>query len=593
MKVIRQPIVSVLGHVDHGKTTLLDRIRGTAVAQREAGLITQHIGATEVPVEVIKKVAGGLLEKMRVETTIPGLLIIDTPGHEAFTTLRKRGGALADLAILVVDVNEGFQPQTIESLTILRTFRTPFVVALNKIDRIPGWAAMEGEPFTKSFAAQEEEVKRELEKRLYQVVGELHEHGFQSERFDRVERFEKQVSIVPVSAVTGEGTPELLVLLTGLAQRFLENRLEVSHETLGRGTILEVKEERGLGTTIDVILYEGRMKRGDTIVIGGKKGPIVSTIRAILKPKPLDEIRDPRFRFNHVKEAFPASGIKIAAPRIDEALAGSQVYVVAKGEEEKAVRELEKERETIALSRKEPGVVVKTDTIGALEAMVKILQQNSVPIRLADVGDVSKRDVIEAAAVKEKDRMRAVILGFNVTVLPDAAARAAQLGVKIILGNVIYRLVEEYEEWVGEERERIRREELDVIGRPTKIRLIPGMVFRQSKPAIVGVEVLEGLLKPRDELLNSEGVVIGAVKGLQEEGVNIPFAEKGREVAASIEGPVIGRQVKEGETLYANLAEEHVKLLAGKYKGELSQGELQVLEELKALKRRTNPLWGM
>src|SRR3989304_4493766 len=221
MKVYRQPIVSVLGHVDHGKTTLLDKIRGTTVAQREAGFITQHIGATEIPMEVIKKTCGPLLEKMNIKTTIPGLLIIDTPGHEAFTTLRKRGGALADMAVLVVDINEGFKPQTLESHTILRTFKTPFILALNKIDRIQGWIEKEGLSFTESFLSQREDVKRVLDERLYETVGTLHGHGFQSERFDRVERFEKQVAIVPVSGRTGEGIPELLVLLTGLAQRFL------------------------------------------------------------------------------------------------------------------------------------------------------------------------------------------------------------------------------------------------------------------------------------------------------------------------------------------------------------------------------------
>jgi translation initiation factor 5B len=593
MKDIRQPIVSVLGHVDHGKTTILDRIRGTTVAQREAGLITQHIGATEIPMEDIKRVCGPLLERMKIQTNIPGLLIIDTPGHEAFTTLRKRGGALADIAVLVVDINEGFQPQTIEALTILRTLKTPFILALNKIDKIKGWVPKEGVSFTASFGLQSDGVKTFIENRIYEIVGALHEYGFQSERFDRVEKFEKQVAIVPVSGATGEGIPELLVLLTGLAQRFLESRLEITIEGPGRGAVLEVKDERGLGTTIDVILYDGRIKKGDRIAVGGKEGVITTKVRAILKPKPMDEIRDPKFRFDHIKEVYAASGVKVAAPQLDTAVAGSQLYVVAGDEEEKIKEAMTKELEGAVISTDEVGVVVKTDTIGALEAMVKILKEASIPIRLADVGDVTKRDIIEAAAVKEKDSTRAAVLAFNVSTLSDALIRSSELGVKIIENNIIYKIIEDYDEWTKEIREQEKKEEFETLVRPVKIRIIPGLVFRQNKPAVVGVEVLEGTLKPRYELLNKEGVVVGVVKGMQDEGEAISLAEKGKEAAVAIDGPTIGRQVKEGEVLYGELPEPHARLLLHKYQHELSPGELEVLEDVKAMKRKTNPLWGM
>jgi translation initiation factor 5B len=593
MKAIRQPIVSVLGHVDHGKTTLLDRIRGTTVAEREAGLITQHIGATEIPLDTVKKVSGPLLDAMKVKTTIPGLLIIDTPGHEAFTTLRKRGGALADIAVLVVDINEGFQPQTNESLTILKTFKTPFIIALNKIDRIRGWKPVEGESFTKSFAVQSAEVKGVVDTKLYEIVGSLHEHGFESERFDRVTSFEKQVVIIPVSGVTGEGIPELLVLLSGLAQRYFEKRLEISPESPGKGTILEAKEERGLGTTLDVILYEGMIKRGDIIAVGGKKGTIITNVRAILKPQPLDEIRDPKFRFNHIPRAYAASGVKIAAPKIDDALAGSPVYVISRGEEQKVKEEIGKEIEDVVIKTEDIGIIVKTDTIGILEAMVKILGESQIPIRLADVGDVTKRDVIEASAVREKDRSRAVIMAFNVAILPDALSRSSELDIKIIENNIIYKIVEDYEEWLRELKEKEKKEELDYLVRPTKIKLIPGTVFRQNKPAVIGIEIVEGVIKPKVGLLNGEGNMVGTVKGLQDKGENIPMADKGSEVAAAIEGPTIGRQIKEGEVLYSDIPEPHARLFRGKYQDELTSGELEVLEIIKDLKRKTNPLWGM
>ena len=323
MKKIRQPIIAVLGHVDHGKTTLLDRIRKTNVAGKEAGGITQHIGATEVPIEVVKEIAGPLLSLWKGEIKLPGLLFIDTPGHEAFTSLRARGGSLADLAILIIDVNEGFQPQTLESIEILKKYKTPFIVAANKIDRIKGWKVKENEAFLLNFKKQDQRAQQELETKLWEVIGKFYELGFQANRFDRVQDFTKELAIVPISAKYGIGVAELLVLIAGLSQKYLEQKLKIEVEGPARGTILEVREELGLGTTIDVIIYDGTLKKDDTIVVGGKDRAIVTKIRALLKPKPLDEIRDPRFRFDHVEEVAAASGIKIAAPDLDGALAGS------------------------------------------------------------------------------------------------------------------------------------------------------------------------------------------------------------------------------------------------------------------------------
>jgi translation initiation factor 5B len=282
---LRTPIVVVMGHVDHGKTTLLDKIRGTAVAKGEAGLITQHIGATEVPLRVVQDFCNS---RFGAEFQVPGLLFIDTPGHHAFTSMRSRGGSLADLAVLIVDINEGFQPQTIESLTILKRFKTPFVVAANKIDRIGGWLPVPNAPFAKSLKAQSNRVVEELDTRLYELVGELYKYGFDGDRYDRISDFTRTIGIVPISAVTGEGVPDLLMILVGLAQKFLKENLKLTATGPGVGTILEVKEERGLGTTLDVILYNGEFKSGDTVIVGTAHEPVITKIRALLKPKPLE-----------------------------------------------------------------------------------------------------------------------------------------------------------------------------------------------------------------------------------------------------------------------------------------------------------------
>jgi len=177
----RQPIVVVLGHVDSGKTSLLDKIRKTAVQARESGGITQHIGASIFPKETLIEICCTLLSKVGGDIKVPGILVIDTPGHEVFSNLRIRGGSAADFSIIVTDVMKGVEAQTVESLEILRQRRVPFVVALNKIDMISGWKPGSNSFVTESLKRQSPSVIEILDRQLYTVVGSLSRLGFRSE----------------------------------------------------------------------------------------------------------------------------------------------------------------------------------------------------------------------------------------------------------------------------------------------------------------------------------------------------------------------------------------------------------------------------
>ncbi|MEM5853562.1 MAG: translation initiation factor IF-2 [Candidatus Aenigmatarchaeota archaeon] len=568
--MLRSPIIVTLGHVDHGKTTLLDKIRGTAVTKLEPGMISQHVGASFIPLETVKKICEKLIEKFRIEVQIPGLLFLDTPGHAAFITLRKRGGAVSDLAILVVDITEGFQEQTDESLNILKEFKTPFLVAATKIDKIPGWYCFESSCFLDSFKRQSEDVKDELDKKVYVLVSQLAERGFNSERFDRIEDFRKQVAIVPCSGITGEGIPELLMVLTGLAQQFLRERLQLSNTALG--TVLEVKETVGFGTTIDVILYDGKISKGDYIIIGGKE-PLVTRVRALLKPRPLQELRVEK-QFESVDDVCAAAGIKIAAPNLENVVAGSPIIAVKSEEEiEKAKEKVQAEVEEIQFIKNFDGVVVKADTLGTLEALIKLLGERGVPIRKAEVGNVSKQDVVEADGVK--DKVRRAILAFNVNVLEEARNMARDLKIDIFQGNVIYRIVEDYEKWVSEFKEREIQEKLEKVTRPCEVIILKGCIFRSSNPAIFGVEVKRGLLKP-GILMKKDGKIVGRVKEIQSHGQTIQEARKGDKVAISMEEPVVGRHINEGDVLISFISEDELKILREVF-NRLSEDEREML----------------
>lgn len=578
---IRQPIVSVLGHVDHGKTTVLDKIRGSTVVQREAGKITQHIGATEVPIHAIYRICGPLMKGKNFK--VPGLLFIDTPGHEAFTTLRARGGALADIAVLVIDINEGIMPQTVESINILRRYKTPFVIAANKIDRITGWKDCENEPFIMAIQKQKDRVQEMLDEKIYQIVEKLYEFGFSSERYDRISDFTQNVAIVPMSAKMGIGIADLLLILVGLAQKFLERNLK-TEEGPGEGTVLEVKEERGLGKTIDVIVYSGTFKKGDTIVVGSHCEPIVTKIKAILKPKPLDEMRDPRDRFMNVNEVHAAAGIKIAAPNLENALAGSPV-IVANENTEEIVERVRKETH-INIKTSEEGVIIKADALGSLEALAYELEQEGIPIKKADIGDISKRDIVDAATINNP--FYKVILGFNVRVLPDAQQEASK--VALFVDKVIYQIVEDYKKWLEEKKREMDKEKRMEITFPGKFKVLPEYIFRLSKPAIVGVRVLGGRIRVGQRILREDGKVVGKIKSIRKNEVNVTEAIMGDEVAVAIDGVTIGRQMKPDEIYYIDIPEEDARKL---FKMNLSYEDKEVLDEIARIKRKERNFWGL
>ncbi len=582
---LRTPIVCVMGHVDHGKTSLLDKIRGTTIAEREAGLITQHIGATEVPLDVVRKVCGPIFKG---DTKVPGLLFIDTPGHRAFTTLRARGGALADLAVLVIDINEGFQPQTLEAVEILKRFKTPFVVAANKIDRISGWNSQPGQPFILSYPKQAEHVKAALDEKIYVIIGKLYEMGFSSDRYDRVRDFQRNVGVIPLSAKTGEGIPDLLMVLMGLAQRFLEKDLEYRAVGPGTGTVLEVKEEVGLGTTLDVILYDGEFNVGDTVVAGSLGTPIVTKIRALLKPRPLSEMRAEE-KFKQVKKVVAASGVKIAAPGLEGAIAGSQIRVAGNDISEVAAR-IKSEIDAVRIETETNGILIKADTLGSLEALVNELKKENIPIRRADIGDISKRDVAEVKTVK--DPFFSVIVGFDVDVLPDAKEELLVSDVKLFINDVIYRLIEDYKKWVTEQKALIEKKRYETIIKPGRFMILPDCTFRQSKPAVVGVRVMGGVIKTNLEVMKDDGTVVGRIKGIQEHNENISEAGAGKEVAVAIDGPTVGRQIKEGDILYIDVPEKHAKIAEQELFESMTVEDKEALMAFMAIKRRGKPFWG-
>jgi len=587
---LRTPIVAVLGHVDHGKTSLLDRIRGSAVTAGESGAITQHIGATAVPLSVISDIAGELVDP--TDFDLPGLLFIDTPGHHSFSTLRSRGGALADIAILVVDVNDGFQPQTLEAIDILKRTQTPFIVAANNIDTVPGWNPNENQPVQQTMDAQSERVTSDLNEKLYELIGELSDNGFSADMYWRVQNFQANIGVVPVSAETGEGIPDLLTVMMGLSQRYMKEEMEIDASGPGVGTVLEVKDTQGFGTTLDAIVYDGTIRSDDTIVVGGLQGPIVTDVRALLRPRPLEEIRTEQ-QFEQVDAVAAADGVKIAAPDLDDAIAGAPIRVLRNRDRAEVIAEVEEELSEIEVTTQEEGVVVKADTLGSLEAISSTLEEEEIPIMRAEVGAVAPRDVRVAETANEPTHR--AILAFSVEVLDDARRLAEQEGVKLFEDDVIYQLVEGYDDHVTEIEESQQEQILENITRPAKFRVLPDHTFRQNDPAVVGVEVLSGELRRNVNVVKWDGTDakrIGRLKSLQDAGEDVDSARTGEQLAASIDGPTVGRQIEEGDDLWVEIPEKHAKILEQELKEEISVDEREALSMYLEKHRNRDPFWG-
>jgi len=587
MEQIRSPICTVLGHVDHGKSKILDSIRGSNILAKEAGGITQAIGASIIPLKVVKDKCGDMLKKMNLNFTIPGLLFIDTPGHAAFTSLRKRGGNIADIAVLVIDINEGLKPQTIEAIEILKTSKTPFIVAANKIDLIHGWKSDPEASILANIAKQSPQVNTSIETKMYEIVGKLSEYELNSERFDRVQDFTQQIAIVPVSAITGEGISSLLMVVAGLAQRYLEDNLHVTKGIGAKGTVLEVKEEKGLGKIMDVIVYDGSLKKDDILVIGGMDEPTVTKVKMLLEPECLCEMRDKKTKYSMCNEVHAAIGVRVVAPEIENVIAGMPVRSCKQIELPATKEEVQNEVESALIESDKEGIVIKADTIGSLEAMTNLLKEREIPIMKAAIGAITKKDIIDAESNSEKNPEYAIVLGFN----SDDQSGTTQKNVKVITSNIIYKILDDLDIYLKNFKEEQEKKQLEDITYPAKFEILDGYVFRQSNPAVCGVHVIEGKVRVGMQILK-DGKVISEVKSIQKEKESKTEVEKDAEVAISMSGVTVGRQINEKDVLYSAISEEEFRKLK-KLKKFLKDKEIEVIKEIAIQMRKDNVVWGV
>ncbi len=571
---LRQPIITVCGHVDHGKTSILDCFRGSLLQAGEAGGITQRISFTKYPLEQIR-LACPLIEKQNIRLDIPGFLFIDTPGHAAFTNLRKRGGSLADLAIVVVSIKEGIKPQTAEVLQILRAHKTPFLIALNKIDSISGWHS--NKSLKESIEQQSATAREEFDTALLTFQSSLQEHGFDSDLYYEVADFTKKVAIVPCSARTKEGISELLFTLCGLCQRFLKERLKTSN--VAKGVILELKKEKGIEWA-EAILYDGSLDENDELIIASLAEPIISKVRSLAEILPLST------KYKAVKNVVAAAGVRIQLTNREGVLPGMPFQEVQNNLEEIKVQFKKDITRTVGVDKQ--GIIVKADSLGSLEALITLLRQENIHILRAGIGPINKADISAAKANLSIYPLDALIAGFNVNLDEDAENLAT---VKVIINEIVYKLIEEIILWRKEQADQLMKEKMLDLATICKLEILPQHIFRNSNPAIFGVRVLAGKAKIGLPLIDENGEPVAHIKSLQHEKSSVEKAVMGEELAVALPGVAFDRRLKDKKYLYADLSETQFKQFK-KNKDLFSAAELKVLQEILDMKQRKKDKWG-
>ncbi|KAI8981078.1 hypothetical protein BDB01DRAFT_724490 [Pilobolus umbonatus] len=598
---LRSPICCILGHVDTGKTKLLDKIRQTNVQEGEAGGITQQIGATYFPADAISKKTAVLGPDRAVSLKVPGLLVIDTPGHESFTNLRTRGSSLCNIAILVVDIMHGIEPQTLESIRLLRDRKTPFIVALNKIDRLFEWKAIPDNSFLDSLAKQKPSVQAEFQSRVEKTIVAFAEQGLNAQLYYKNKNFAKYVSLVPTSAHTGEGIPDMLNLLIDLTQSRMSDKLMYITEL--ECTVLEVKVIEGLGTTIDVVLVNGWLHEGDRIVVCGLNGPIVTTVRALLTPQPMRELRI-KSQYVHHKSVKAALGIKISAPDLEKAIAGSRLLVVGPDDDVEDLKEEVMSDLTnlmTSIDRTGHGVWVQASTLGALEALLEFLRTSKIPVSGINIGPVHRKDVVKASVMLDKAREFAVMLCFDVKIDKDAEELAEELGIRVFTADIIYHLFDRFQEYHAAITEQKRKDQAPSAVFPCVLKMVPRAIFNKKDPIIIGVDVIEGTLrlgtplcvvKSNPETGAREIVSLGKVTSIEQNHKTLELVKKGGAgggVAIKIECAVYetpktyGRHFEETDEIYPKITRQSIDVMKESFRNDLSKEEWALIVKLKKI----------
>ncbi len=483
------------------------------------------------------------------------------------------------MAILVVDIVHGLEQQTLESIELLKARKTPFIVALNKVDRIYGWKPQAYSNWKETFESQSQGVKDEFNGLLRYTITKFAEIGYNASLFSENPNDKKYISLVPTSAISGEGIPDLVRLILELSEKYL--KMEIKEEV--ECTILEVKNTEGFGVTLDVILSNGELKAGDRIGFCGSDGPILTTIRTLLIPQPLKM----NSQYQKVERVRASQGVKIFAHDTDKAIAGSRVFVVHENEEE--VKKKLVDDTTLDLSPE--GLHVVASTLGSLEALLSFLKKSDVPVSHVSVGQIKKKDLVIAQAASEKNKEYGAILVFDTVLDKETKDTASKMNLRVLEAKIIYHLLDQYKAFVEEIRAKDKETFSGEAIFPVQLSIVPNCIFTKRSPLILGVHVDSGTLKIGTPLCvfkeGEEMIHMGNVTSIENNKKNVTKALKGQKVAIKIEtrqnesGRMYGRHFSEASLFYSVLTRRSLDVLKQAFRDEMDEEHVELIVKIK------------
>lgn len=558
----KEPICCILGNVDAGKTSLIDKMKSTKVQKSEAGGITQKINTVILPFNANK-------------FNVPGVILIDTPGHESFYSLRELGATLCNVVILLVDIMEGVKEQTIKSIDLVKSKRIPYVVALNKVDRVVNWESDSSVSIVKNLKKQANNTVLHFEELVRNIITQFAENGLNVELFNRNTDSRKYGSLFPLSAKTGEGIHDLM---GGLIKLIATHRkADIIIKPTFKGILTDINIQKGIGKCLNVLVYDGYLNKQDTLVVGGMNGAYFKTIT-----KMAVSTQPSKFQLVNDVKASTLTYITTKGDYETDYIIGSPVYTIpstltgkSKTDVEKVARKaievyLKKKDDEINKNKSRHGVLVYASTFGALMAITNHLDDIGVPYIDAKVKDVKSLDLQKVISMNnsEDSKIYNIIIAFDVHVdLKAHDMLKNNLDVSLIEDNIIYRVFEKLEETIETNKGNVSLKYKRMMSTPCILEILKGKEFiiARRDPIILGVKVMSGELVKNTILQvirKKKIIILGRVTGIQSNNKDVEKGEVNQEVAVRIDNTedtakLYGRDFDNTDQLISQLSEHH------------------------------------
>ena len=580
--MLKSPICSIMGHVDAGKTTLMDVLRKTNVAEKEFGGITQDINSYFVNIDTISELTSKITNKYKVEPKIPGVLLIDTPGHEVFNKLRNFGSNLCDVAIVVIDIISGVKPQTIESIKMLQENKIPFVIAATKLDTVDGYKCCNMSSLNDEFKEQEKYVLYSIDSYIQDIKYDLEKINVKAELYFKNKKPKQMYSIVPISSKTNSGLSDLLCLIVYISQEWMNSKM-IYDENKKDMVIMKSYNDKKMGWVIDVIIKNGNIKVGEKYIILSTTGPQEIKVRNLIIGK------------DRVREVKASNCVTVIAANCSQCYSGTKLFPHTSN-----IKELTKEYDNLLSSYKleKNGVLLIAPTLAMLDGLYNTFKD--VKISGVDIGNVNENSIRKHLSkfenVSEKEYKCVLYFGeLSNHIYTELFNYCKSKELNFIREPVVYHLKEAYDEY-KDMMVKERQEQQLIKGNavyPCKLKIFKQHIFMKGgmDHLMFGVKIVEGKILKGSSLrlskeLQEKKPILGKIISMQKNNEEVNEGNTGDELCIRLTNPsglLYGRHFDYNDYVYSDITRESIDILKKDYRDKMEKKDWLLVIELKKL----------